>query len=98
MKLKFSLPLSIRSLQLEKELWRNGKILDNNGIREVTQNIYCSRQILNGQHPKWLLLYCLLLYIILTIVQLLMKTTFKFMKYVISISKTRPFEKDIFVY
>ena len=33
---------------------------------------------------------------IINIVQLLMKTTFKFMKYVISISKTRPFENDIF--
>jgi len=38
--------------------------------------------------------YCIVLYII-NIVQLLMKTIFKFMKYVISISKIRPFENDL---
>jgi len=39
-------------------------------------------------HPKLLLLYCIVLYI----VQLLLKTTFKLIKYLISISKTRPFK------
>ena len=44
----------------------------NIDIREVTQNIYCSRQILNGcttyimdsgkVHPKLLLLYCIVYY------------------------------------
>ena len=45
MKLKFNPSLSIRPLQLEKEL---GRYQDSIGIREVTQHIYCSRQILNG--------------------------------------------------
>jgi len=41
-----------------------------------------------------IVLYRIVLYII-NIVQLLMKTTFKLMKYLISISKTIPFENDL---
>jgi len=47
----------------------------------------------NGYYS--IVLYCIVLYII-NIVQLLMKTTFKLMKYVISISKIRHFENDLF--
>jgi hypothetical protein len=42
-----------------------------------------------------IVLYCIVLYCI-NIVQLLMKTIFKFMQYVSSISKTIPFENYIF--
>ena len=43
-----------------------------------------------------IVLYCIVFYII-NIVQLLMKTTFKFMKYLISISTTIPFENNLFL-
>jgi hypothetical protein len=43
-----------------------------------------------------IVLYCIVLYI-MNRVQLLMKTTFKFMKYLISISKTIPFEDNLFL-
>ena len=50
-----------------------GRYLDNIGIKEVTQHIYCSRKYLNKctthmdsekVHPKCLLLYCIVLYCI----------------------------------